>query len=111
VINPISRFWDTKQMSRTISSGDHGSVVTGSRVVDDYPPLASLLRRLGELFSEANDLSASLLLSYGTTHILVTGHDEARGVVLGRQPLHEALNGHQRLETTHTLSQGSAHYC
>jgi hypothetical protein len=25
-----------------------------------------------------------------------------------RRPLHEALNGHQRSETTHTLSQGSA---
>jgi hypothetical protein len=35
VIGPISKFWETKKMSWTTSSGDQGSVVTVSRIVDD----------------------------------------------------------------------------
>jgi competence protein ComEC len=63
----------------------------------------------GELFSETNDNSVAILLSYGTARVLLIGDAEARGEYMATGPLHEASSGHQRSETTHTLSCGSVH--
>jgi hypothetical protein len=62
----------------------------------------------GELFSETNDNSVAILLTYGTARVLLAGDAEAREGGTGERFVHEALNGHQRPETTHNLSQGSA---
>ena len=44
-----------------------------------------------ELFSESNDNSAAILLTYGTARVLLTDSAEAHSY----WPLHEALNGGQ----------------
>jgi hypothetical protein len=60
----------------------------------------------GELFSETNDNSVATLLSYGTARVRFTGDPEEG--VRGERSLREALNGHQRSETTYRLGEGSA---
>jgi hypothetical protein len=62
VVNPISRFWNTKQMSRTINSGDHGSVVTGSRVVDELEKEAEVGLNGGQMVFE--EIAAELAPDY-----------------------------------------------
>jgi hypothetical protein len=59
VIGPIGGFWETKKMSWTTSSGDHGSVATVSRVVDD-DTVRVIAPPPGELFSETNDNSVAI---------------------------------------------------
>ena len=66
----------------------------------------------GELFSETNDNSVAILLTFGTARVLRGGDAKAMKEEHSTERfVHEALSGHQRSETTHTLSQGSAHYC
>ena len=69
-------------------------------------------RPTGELFSETNHNSVAILLTYGTARVLLAPATPRRGrkSVCGEWPLHEALNGHQRSKTTHTLSQSSVPY-
>ena len=59
-----------------------------------------------EFFSETNDNSAAILLTYATVHILLAGDAEEEYMADGLY--NEALNGQKRSETTHTLRQGSA---
>ena len=66
----------------------------------------------GELFSETNDNSVAILLTYATARILLAGDAEAREEeYMASGPYTGPLTVHQRSETTYTLSQGSAHYC
>jgi hypothetical protein len=58
---------------------------------------------LGELFSETNDNSVAILLTYGPRAARWRRRDEGGGVH-GQRPLHRSSDGHQGLETTHTLS-------
>jgi len=63
----------------------------------------------GELFSETNDNSVAILLSYGTARILLAGDAEAREEeYMANGPYTGPLTVHQRSETTHNLGQGSA---
>jgi beta-lactamase superfamily II metal-dependent hydrolase len=62
----------------------------------------------GELFRETNDNSVAILLSYGTARVLLAGDEEGREEYMAGGPLHRATDRHQRSETTHSLSQGSA---
>src|SRR3712207_5548105 len=62
----------------------------------------------GELFSETNDNSVTILLTYATARVLLAGDAEVKEEYLAKQLLHEALRGHQRSKTTHDLSQGFA---
>jgi beta-lactamase superfamily II metal-dependent hydrolase len=63
----------------------------------------------GEFFSETNDNSVAILLTYGTARVLLAGDAEAREEeYMASGPHTGPLTGHQRSETTHTLSQGSA---
>ena len=78
MIGPIGGLWDAKKVSRTTSSGDHGSVVTVSRVVVDDDTVGVIAPSPGELFSETKDDSVAILLSYGTTRGLLAGDAEAR---------------------------------
>ena len=79
-----------------LGSESHNALLTGARC-----------NERSELFSETNDNSVALL-TYGTARALLTRPTAGRRTNLnGERPLHEALSGHQRLETTHTLSQGS----
>jgi beta-lactamase superfamily II metal-dependent hydrolase len=48
----------------------------------------------GELFSETNDNSVAILLTYGTARVLLAGDAEARENT--RRSLSEALNSGQR---------------
>ena len=73
------------------------------------------------MLKECNDLETNmvvgqiqstatgLLRASGTACVLLAGDAKAREEELNERHLHEALIGHQRFETTHTLSQGSAH--
>ena len=79
VIGPIGGLWDAKKVSRTTSSGDHGSVVTTvSSVVVDDDTVGVIAPSPGELFSATKDDSVAILLSYGTTRGLLAGDAEAR---------------------------------
>jgi hypothetical protein len=62
----------------------------------------------GELFSETNDNSVVILLTYGTARVLFAGDAEAREEYVAGDPYTGSSNGHQHSETTRTLSQGSA---
>jgi hypothetical protein len=63
----------------------------------------------GEFLSETNDNSVAILLTYGGARVLWAGDAKAGEEELhGERHLHEALNGHQRCETTNSLLQGSA---
>jgi hypothetical protein len=63
----------------------------------------------GKLFSETNDNSVAILLSYSTARVLLAGDAEGRKEeYMAGGPLHRATDRHQRSETTHSLSQGSA---
>jgi hypothetical protein len=55
----------------------------------------------GDLFSETNDNSVAILHTYSTARVLFTGNPEEG--VRGERPLREALNSHQRSETTHLV--------
>jgi hypothetical protein len=55
----------------------------------------------GELTSETNDNSVAVLLTFGLRPLARRRRGEEEGVHSGRL-LHETLNGHQRLETTHS---------
>jgi beta-lactamase superfamily II metal-dependent hydrolase len=59
----------------------------------------------GELFSETSDNSVAILLTHGTTRVLLVGDAGAREEgVHGERPIHEALNGYQRLKLQNRLS-------
>ena len=62
--------------------------------------IASLPR---ELFSETNDNSVAVLLAYGAAASSWLATPKPGGGAYGERFVHEALNGHQRSETTHTL--------
>ncbi len=62
-------------MSWTTNSGDHGSVVTVNRVVDD-DTVGVITLPPGELFSETKDNSVAILLTYGPACILLAGDAE-----------------------------------
>ena len=66
----------------------------------------------GGLFSEINDNSVAVLLTYGTARILLAGDAEANEEeYMANGPYTGPLTICQRLETTHTPSQGSAPCC
>ena len=56
----------------------------------------------GELFSETNDNSVAILLSYGTARILLAGRGEGEEYMASS--LHEPLSGRQGLEVQKILS-------
>ena len=63
----------------------------------------------GGLFTEINDNSVAILLTYGTARILLAGDAEANEEeYMANGPYTGPLTIRQRSETTHTLSQGSA---
>ena len=50
----------------------------------------------------------AILLTYAIIRVLLAGDAEVgEEEIHGERFMHEVLNGHQRSETTHTLSQGS----
>jgi beta-lactamase superfamily II metal-dependent hydrolase len=54
----------------------------------------------GELFSETNENSVAILLTYATARVLLAGDAEARQEeYIGERPLQEASYGHQSSET------------
>jgi hypothetical protein len=66
----------------------------------------------GELFSETNDNSVAILLTYGPARVLLLAGDaEAREEqYMAGGPYRRSETVHQRFETTHNLSLGSAPY-
>jgi hypothetical protein len=74
-------------------------------VLAAYQSDASEVRGLGGALEPSQ--YQPLLLSYGTACLLLAGAQRLRRSIRPAAP-HEALNGPQRSETTHGLSQGSA---
>ena len=77
-----------------------------------YDVIAPPIDIEGGLFSEINDNSVAILLTYGTARILLAGDAEANEEeYMANGPYTGPLDDHQRSETTYTLSQGSASCC
>ena len=51
------------------------------------------------------NISVAILLSYGTARVSSWLATLRRGRSTGKRFVHEVFNGHQRSETTHTLSE------
>jgi hypothetical protein len=62
--------------------------------------------RRGSLFSEINDNSVAIILTYGTARAQLAGDTEAREEYMARGPYMGPFTYHQHSKTTHTLSQG-----
>jgi hypothetical protein len=65
----------------------------------------------GEYCSEANDNLVVILLTYGTVRVLLAGDSKVREEYMVAA-LKQGLKRSSRFRNyTHTLNQGSAHYC
>jgi len=62
------------------------------------------------LLRDQRQLSVTLLPSYGIARVLLAGDAKARKCSTAQRFVHEGSSDHQRLGTTHSLSQSFAPY-